>query len=375
MKRSGTIRVVGLLAAMAMLFAACGSDDDDGAAAEPTAAAEDTNSDGADGSDAPASTDTSASDDDPEAPSCRAALVTGAGGLGDQSFNDSANAGFERARDELGVDIEVIESAADTDVELNLIDAAADGVDVAFAIGFQMVDPVTNASAEHPDTTFGIVDAVVDQPNVASLVFNEPEGSFLAGVVAGSVSETGTIGFVGGLEIPLIEGFYAGYAAGARSVDPDIEVLLNYAGAFDDPGRGKEIALSEYGDGADVIFHAAGGTGLGVFEAANETGNWVIGVDADQSGLAPDYTLTSMMKRVDNAVFATIESVCDGSFSAGTQVFGLSEDGVGLAESTANNTPADVIAVADDFRQRIIDGEIKVPTSAAELDSFTPPSG
>lgn len=348
-KRHSFSHVIVLLMALALAVAACSSSD--GAEEE--------------------SSTTAASEVD-----FQAALVTGAAGLGDKSFNDSAKAGLDRAGEELGIKTQVIESVQNSDFEPNLDQAPRQGNDIAFAVGFQMTDALAAAAANNADSMYGMIDAVVEAPNVASLLFKEEEGSFLVGVIAGLVSESNKVGFIGGLEIPLIQKFEVGFRAGVMSVNPDAEVIVNYAGDFGDPGRGKEIALSQYSAGADVIFHAAGGTGLGLFQAAQEQGEgaWAIGVDADQLELAPDNVLTSMIKRVDVAVFETIKAAFEERFEGGTLVFGLAEEGVGLAPSTSTNTPADVIETAESFGDRIVSGEIVVPTTAEELDAFQPPS-
>ncbi len=307
--------------------------------------------------------------------SYKAAIVTDTAGLGDQSFNDSANAGLEQAKAELGIEGQVYETAQPSDYEPSLSQAPSQGADLTFAIGFLMTDALDNVVASNTSDQFAIIDSVVDAPNVASLNFKEEEGSFLVGVVAGLMTESDKIGFIGGMEVPLIEKFEVGFRAGVQTVNPDAEVLVTYAGDFGDPGKGKEIALSQYADGADVIFHASGGTGLGMFQAAVEKGpgHWAIGVDSDQYSLAPDNTLTSMMKRVDVAVFETIKAAKEGSFEAGTTIFGLKEDGVGLAPTTSNNTPQEVIDRANELRQSIIDGEFTVPTTEEEYASWSPP--
>ena len=307
--------------------------------------------------------------------SFKASIVTDTAGLGDQSFNDSAKRGLDQAADELGIETQVYETAQAADYEPNLAQAPAQGNDLTFAIGFLMTDALTNASAQNPEERYAIIDSVVESDNVMSLLFKEEEGSFLVGVVAGLVTESNTIGFIGGLEVPLIKKFEAGFRAGVMTVNPDAEVLVTYAGDFNDPGRGKEIALSQYASGADVIYHASGGTGLGLFQAAEELGegHWAIGVDSDQYNLAPDNVLTSMMKQVDTAVFETIKRTEAGNFEAGITVFGLAEGGVGLAPTTSNNTPQDVIDQAEAFGQRIIDGDFVVPTTEEELAAFTPP--
>ena len=307
--------------------------------------------------------------------SFKAAIVTDTAGLGDQSFNDSANRGLEQAKTDLGIETQVYETSQPSDYEPSLAQAPGQGADITFAIGFLMTDALTNVAPQNANTKYGIIDSVVEGDNVASLNFKEEEGSFLVGAVAGLMTKSNKIGFIGGLEVPLIKKFEVGFRAGVMTVNPDAEVLVTYAGDFNDPGKGKEIALSQYADGADVIYHASGGTGLGLFQAAQEKGAgfWAIGVDSDQYELAPDNILTSMMKRVDVAVFETIKAAKDGNFKSGVTVFGLKEDGVGLAPTTSNNTPQDVIDQASALGERIVAGEFTVPTTDEELADFTPP--
>jgi basic membrane protein A len=305
----------------------------------------------------------------------KAAIVTDTAGLGDQSFNDSANAGLERAKADMGIDGQVYETSQPSDYEPSLAQAPSQGADVTFAIGFLMTDALQNVVDQNPNAKYAIVDSVVEADNVASLNFREEEGSFLVGALAGLMTESDKIGFLGGLEVPLIKRFEAGFRAGVETVNPDAQVLVTYAGDFGDPGKGKEIALSQYAQGADVIYHASGGTGLGLFQAAQELGpgHWAIGVDSDQYELAPENTLTSMMKRVDVAVYETIKATMEGNFQAGNQIFGLKEDGVGLAPTTSNNTPQEVIDQVNELRQMIIDGQIEVPATEEELENFSPP--
>ena len=274
------------------------------------------------------------------------AMVTDVGGLGDQSFNDSANAGLERAAEEFGVETEVLESGAPADYTNNLTQLADNGFTPVYAIGFLMTDALTDVAPQYPDTNFAIVDSVVEADNVASLTFREEEGSYLAGVLAGLMTQQDTeytnpddqvVGFLGGQESDLIAKFEAGYTAGIESVCPDCEVLVQYAGstpdAFNDPARGKEISLQQIQQNADIIYHASGATGAGLFEAASEQNIFAIGVDSNQAELNPDAPiLTSMVKRVDNAVFQTTEAARNGEFPGGeVQTFGLEDDGVGLA--------------------------------------------
>src|SRR5215203_537767 len=264
----------------------------------------------------------------------RPALVLDVGGLGDQSFNDSAYAGLQRAKKELNVDTEYLESSAPTDYVDNLTQLADSGYNPVFAVGFLMTDAVNEVAPQFPDTNFAIVDSTVEVDNGAGLVFREQEGSYLAGVVAGLMTQEDTeyttsdeqvVGFVGGQESPLIEKFEAGYTAGVVAVCPDCEVLVQYAGttpdAFNDPARGREISTQQIEDGADVIYHASGATGTGLFEAATEEGIFAIGVDADQAKLVPEAPiLTSVVKRVDNAVFSAIQEAKEGKFPGGQVV-------------------------------------------------------
>ncbi len=309
--------------------------------------------------------------------SVRPALVLDVGGLGDQSFNDSAYAGLQQARREFSAETEYLESAQTTDYVDNLTQLADNGFDPVFAIGFLMTDAVNEIAPQYPDTSFAIVDSVVEAENAASLVFREQEGSYLAGVVAGLMTQEDTdytssdenvVGFLGGQESDLIAKFEAGYTAGVESVCSDCEVLVQYAGsspeAFNDPARGKEISLSQNENGADIIYHASGATGNGLFEAATEQDFFAIGVDADQAKLVPDAPiLTSMVKRVDNAVYDTIAAAEDGSFQGGVQEFGLEDGGVSLAPFGRfdGDVPQEVKDAVDTARQDIISGDVQVP--------------
>ncbi len=315
-----------------------------------------------------------------EEPALKAAMVTDVGGLGDKSFNDLAYEGLKRAESELGVEIEVLESAEITDYETNIDSLANAGYSPIFAVGFLMTDTVIKMAPQYPDTLFGGVDEFFETPipNVAGLNFKEEEGSYLAGVVAGlatketfdsKLNDKNVIGFVGGMDVPLIKKFEAGFIAGAKSVNPDVQVISLYTGSFTDQAKGKELGLSLIEQGADVIYAAAGACGTGTIQACQEKGALFIGVDADQYLTVPgsgDVMLTSMMKRVDNAVFLTIESVLNDEFAGGVnQVFGLKEGGVELApfhdfESKVPQAIKDAVAKATDD---IIGGAVTVPTA------------
>ncbi len=305
-------------------------------------------------------------------------LVYDIGGRGDQSFNDSAAAGLDRAVADLGIRASEASANVDGSNREELLVLQAEDSELVFGIGFLFATPMTNAATANPDVNFAIVDdASVDLPNVAGLVFAEEQGSFLVGAAAALKSETGTIGFIGGVNIELIQRFEAGFIAGARAVNPDIEILSQYVteppnfDGFNDPASGRVIAQSMYESGADIVYHAAGGTGAGLFQAAreyseaNNTKVWAIGVDSDQYLTAGegerDYILTSMLKRVDVAVYNTIESQVNGTFTAGPVLFDLSVDGVGY--STTGGFIDDIVDQLEGYKQQIIDGSIVVPTS------------
>lgn len=310
----------------------------------------------------------------------RPALVLDIGGLGDQSFNDSAYAGLQRAKKDLDVKTETLESNAATDYVNNITQLADSGYTPVFAVGFLMTDAVNEIAPQYPETDFAIVDSIVEPENAVSLVFREQEGSYLAGVVAGLMTQEKTnytnpddkiVGFLGGQESDLIAKFQAGYEAGVESVCPDCEVIVQYAGttpeAFNDPAKGKEISLQQINEGADIIYHASGGTGAGLFDAAKDKGIFAIGVDSDQAKLVPDAPiLTSVVKRVDNAVYQTIQDANDGNFPGGEVIdLGLKEKGLSLAPfgRFEDDVPQEVKDEVKKAQQGIISGDIKVPDS------------
>jgi basic membrane protein A len=301
----------------------------------------------------------------------RVGLVLSVGGLGDKSFNDSAYRGLLRAQEELGIKPVYGQPEQMAEDEKYLRQYAVQGMDLVIAVGFLMKDALEQVSSEFPDSRFAIIDAVVERPNVASLVFSEHEGSFLVGAIAGLTTKTGIIGFIGGMDIPLIHKFAVGYAEGAGYVNPEVEVLAAYAGsgpgAFHDPVKGKSLALSQFSRGADIIFQAAGSTGNGVIDAAAERGLYAIGVDASQNYMAPGHVLTSMVKRVDVAVFEIVREVVEKKFSGEVHVYGLEIDGVGYAldEYNENLISEDVLAEVESIKQDIIAGRIKVTDCTA----------
>ena len=306
-------------------------------------------------------------------------VVFDLGGRGDKSFNDGAYLGAERAEKELGVEVRFIEPGEGSDRESGLRLLAAEGMDLVIGVGFIFTDDLAQLAKEYPKTKFAGVDfsvasdasgrPVPPPANLAALKFREEQGSYLVGALAALVGDSKKIGFVGGMDSPLIQKFEAGYKAGVKQVCPDCTVLSQYAGvtpeAFRNPGKGKEIALSQYQQGVNVIFHASGSTGLGVFEAARQTNKLAIGVDADQYSEAPGHVLSSMVKGVDNAVYDAIRKVKDGQFAGGIYQYGLAEQGVGYVYDTNNEKliPADVRAELEHLRQEIIAGRIVVPST------------
>jgi basic membrane protein A len=308
----------------------------------------------------------------------RPGLVLDVGGLGDEGFNDSAYAGFKRAEKDFGIKGDYLESQAPTDYADNLTQLADGGYDPIIAVGFALAPDVNEVAKQYPDTQFAIVDGVGNQPNTLGLVFREQEGSYLAGVVAGLMTQEKTeytnpddkiVGFLGGQTGPVIGRFQAGYEAGVESVCPDCKVIVTYAGstvdAYTDPAKGKEIAFQQIDQGADIIYTAAGNTGTGAFSAASQEKNFVIGVDLDQAKLFPkDPILTSVVKRVDNAVYQTIADTRKNPKIKGAVVDrGLKEKGLSLApfgrfDSMVPQSVKDEVAKA---KKGIIDGDIKVP--------------
>lgn len=296
-------------------------------------------------------------------------LITDTGGLGDESFNDAAWAGCERAKDELGVETQVIESASSDDYLPNISAAVEAGADLIICNGFLMAEATQQGAEQYPDQAFALIDSTVEAPNVAALTFSEQEGSFLVGVVAAMTSQSDIIGFVGGMQFPLIEKFQYGFEAGVKAIKPDAQVLVNYTQSFSDAALGKENALAQNKLGADVIYHASGGCGIGVIQAAGEQGFWAIGVDQDQSALDPEHVLCSMIKRVDNATYMAIKNVVDGTFDGSDIVFTLADEGVGVSDK-AGNVPEDVMTVVDEWSAKIKSGEIVVPYDADTYAAF-----
>ena len=302
----------------------------------------------------------------------RVGIVFDIGGKDDKSFNAAAWEGVKRARDELGIFLRDVEPGDPTSIEPSMRAFAERGYDLIVGVGFAQAPIMDDVAHDYPNIKFAIIDGVIDLPNVASLIFKEHEGSFLVGMIAARTSKSGKIGFVGGMDIPLIHKFETGYAEGARYANPKIEVYKNYVGvtdaAWNNPGKGKELAKAQIERGADVIFQAAGNSGLGVFDAAEDMHKLAIGVDSNQNWVKPGFILTSMIKRVDVSVFNSVKDLVEGRFKGGIHEFGMDNDGIGYAMDDYNRNliPQPVIDEVERAKQDIIAGRIKVTDAMAE---------
>ncbi len=313
-------------------------------------------------------------------------IVFDIGGKNDRSFNAAAWDGVKRAEKDLPICLYDVEPGNPTSIEPAMRAFAEKNFDLIVGVGFAQGPIMQKVANDYPNIKFAIVDGVIfekdgktPKQNVASLVFREHEGSYLVGMIAASKSKTGVLGFVGGMDIPLIHRFQTGYEEGAKSINPNIRVVSNYVGvtdgAWNNPGKGKELALSQIEKGADVIFTAAGNSGLGAFDAVEQYGKtngeankFVIGVDSNQNMVKPGFVLTSMVKRVDNSVYDVVKEVLGGKFQGGFHVFGLDKDGVGFSMDDNNKgiIPDDVLKKVDESKQKIINGEIKVTDAMAK---------
>jgi basic membrane protein A len=310
-------------------------------------------------------------------PAGSVAVVFGRGGLGDESFNDAAFRGLEMANEELGVEFDYAEPQAVAEFEPLLTQFAAQGqYDLIVSIGFEQGDALGAVAQEFPDQNFAIIDTVVDQPNVASYTYAEQERGFLMGAAAALVTQNdayemtndaGQVAVIGGVQSPLIDANIAGYIAGAKYINEDVSVAHGYVGSWADPARGKEIAISMIENGADVVWGAAGRSGLGVLDAAMERGVYGIGADSDQGSVAPGHVLTNGMKFVDETMFIAIETTLAGDFEGGVNTLGVEEGALGYTESLLT---ADTIGRLEEVEEVIISGEMDIPTTVEEARSM-----
>ncbi|MBD3949605.1 BMP family ABC transporter substrate-binding protein [Tuanshanicoccus lijuaniae] len=301
----------------------------------------------------------------------KVAMITSEGGLGDRSFNDSGNAGLERAKKELGIDFKVVEPSDVSEGETYLRQLADAGMDLIITMDLGHKDVLESIASEYPDTQFVIVNTIAEGDNISSIMFKEQEASFLVGALAAlittdkNVENTNSeskISFIGGIDSPGINIFLTGYTSGAHYINDKIEVLSSYSNSFADPAKGKEIALSQIAEGSDIVFQVAGATGEGIIQAAKEKSVFAIGVDSNQDDIAPGYVLTSVLKRVDNALYSLIESGVSGKEYQKVYELGLKEEGVQLTEMehTKDMIPKEYLNKIEEIKEKIINGEIEV---------------
>ncbi len=300
----------------------------------------------------------------------RIAIIFATGGLGDKSFNDSAMEGIQAAQKKLGIQYDYAEPKAIAEYHTYLSQFAnTRRYDLIISIGFDQADALGQVAGRFKDQKFAIIDMVVDKPNVASYIFKEEERGFLVGYAAAlmttrkgdeKINPEKVIGVVGGMKVPLIDANIAGYLAGARAADPSVKVLHTYVGTWTDPAKGKELTISMIEQGVDVVWGAAGRSGLGVINAAKEKNRYAIGADSDQGYLAPRHVLTNGMKYVNNTVIIAVEQVLQNSFSAGSHLLGVKENALGYSR---NILPDDVIEKLEQVKKRIIAGEIEIPST------------
>ena len=309
--------------------------------------------------------------EEPAKKAYKVGLVTDVGGLNDHSFNFLANKGLGKAVTDLGITKGVVESKQMTDYETNLSRFAQDKYNLVIAVGFLMHDAVEKVSKDYPDVKFMIIDSsITDRPNVAAAMFKTEQCGYLVGVMSGLLEKApgipnakgqNTVGLVGGMAIPPVNDYIAGFIQGAKSVNPDIKINLKYTGKFDDPALGKQTALAQIAAGADIVFHIAGGTGTGVIDAAKEKNVYAIGVDADQNYMAPENVITSALKGMDVATFDIIKGAMEDKFKSGDVSFDLSNNGVGFATPT-KVVPKEIVDKVNDAANQIKEGKIKVST-------------
>jgi len=304
----------------------------------------------------------------------RVGMVTDVGGVNDQSFNQSAWEGLQKAKKELGIKASYQESKQDADYPGNLETLYDAQNDLIWGIGFKMADVILKAAKQNPKQKYAIIDYSYGSQtpaNVVGVMFKAEEGAFLAGYIAAKMSKTNTIGFIGGMAVPIIHAFQYGYKAGAKYANKNTTILEQYSESFTDAAKGKAIANQMISKKADVVFHAAGAVGDGVIEATKEKNKMAVGVDRDQNYLAPKNVITSSMKRVDNAIFQVVSDLKKGVFKGGTtQNFGLKDGAVDIAPTTAKMIPAELLSEVMELKKKIASGKIKIPADEKSYTAF-----
>ena len=360
-----------LAAAMCASMTACG-----GGSSAPAESKAETQAPAAEGGEAQAPAEGEEAKEGGNSGAAVRVCVVYTGNLGDKSYNDSCNMGAQKAVEDFGIELKSLEGTTAEEWEANLVAACEEGYDLIIGASSNIADYITEHGPNYPDTKFAVIDTTVDLPNVESISFAQNQGSFLAGAAAAlftqktdikNVNEEHIIGWVGGMDIPVLHDFYTGYEQGAKYVDPDIQILQAFAGTWTDPLKGKELTLAQYEQGADIVMNVASGTGVGILEAAKEADKYAIGVDLDQDNDQPGHVLTSMVKRVDNACYLVIESVVNGTFEGGsTKYLSLTEGGVSLTdfsvmkEALGDQFPQDIVDTCEELAEKIKSGEIVV---------------
>ena len=299
------------------------------------------------------------------------AMITDVAGVNDQSFNQSAWEGLQRAEKELGIEVKYLESKQDSDYATNIETLVDEDVDLILGVGMKLADAIKEGSELYPDQNFVLVDEEIDAKNVKNILFKAEESAYLAGLIAGKTTKTNNVGFIGGMELPVIDTFKYGYMAGVKAANPDAKVQAQYANSFTDQAKGKAIANQMYSNGADIVFTCGGDVGTGAIEAAKENGKFAIGVDRDQSDLAPENVLTSAIKRVDAGVFETVKSYVNGTFEGGTTTtYGLEENAVGVPDTTKNLVSQDILDLVEETITKLKNKEITVPKNEEEYNAM-----
>ncbi|WP_286149795.1 BMP family lipoprotein [Romboutsia ilealis] len=299
------------------------------------------------------------------------AMITDVAGVNDQSFNQSAWEGLQRAEKELGIEVKYLESKQDSDYATNIETLVDEDVDLILGVGMKLADAIKEGSELYPDQNFVLVDEEIDASNVKNILFKAEESAYLAGLIAGKTTKTNNVGFIGGMELPVIDTFKYGYMAGVKAANPDAKVQAQYANSFTDQAKGKAIANQMYSNGADIVFTCGGDVGTGAIEAAKENNKFAIGVDRDQSDLAPENVLTSAIKRVDAGVFETVKSYVNGTFEGGTTTtYGLEENAVGVPDTTKNLVSQDILDLVEETITKLKNKEITVPKNEEEYNAM-----
>ena len=298
-------------------------------------------------------------------------MVADVGGINDESFNQSAWEGLQKAKKDLGIEIKVIESKQQSDYIQNIETMVDDGMDLIIGVGYTMAEDIKTEANNYPEQQFAIIDETYEDipKNVTPILFRENEAAYLTGLIAGRITKTNQVGFIGGMDSAVVNRFEYGYKYGVNEANKDAQIKTQYAGTFGDAAKGKSIANQMYSGVADIILSAAGGTGLGAIESAKEQNKYAIGVDMDQSKLAPDNVLTSALKKVNVGVYDTVKAFVDGSLKGGeTKIYGLKQDGVGIPETTKNLVTQDILDYVNSQIEKVKSGDIKVPSTKEEYN-------